>query len=411
MPTALIIVDPQLDFCPLPLAGALAVSGGDEVMPVINRIREQLRPDFVAITKDWHPAHHTSFADNNPGERVFMKREDGQMMWPRHCVQGSRGAEFHPGLVRKPTDHIIQKGTHPLVDSYSGFGSQGSIVAVGEALRMKESTPLARLLDDAKVTEVYVVGLAFDYCVAATAKDSVLAGYRTTVIRNATRAVAADSAACAEVEMLAVGVTILEEFSPPPSTRSALMKKLRGERWDLSMKQAKERMTFLARQKAEKQAQRAAELVAWKEFYMNRQKQAVARSTALRERAEALENLEKMKAQAEALGLKVELKVELPPLPPSRPLNYWQLFMKRTGKVLSEAGVEIQPGNRDVRLLAVFCSVLRRAAYLHLSYNHLNGEFLGLTDEKIVALARTWPGCGWLGEEKKRQWWAAAEVV
>lgn len=409
MPTALIIVDPQLDFCP---GGALAVAGGDEVMPVINRIREELRPDFVAITQDWHPAGHTSFIENNPGQLVFMKRADGQMMWPAHCVQGSRGSQFHPGLVRKPTDQIIQKGTLKDVDSYSGFGSQGSVVAVGEALRMKESTLLARCLYHAHITEVFVVGLAFDYCVAATAKDSALCGYRTTVIRNATRAVAADSAAQAEAEMRAAGVQILDEFSPAPSTRTALMKKIRQERWDLSMKQAKERMAFLARQKAEKQTQRAAEQFAWKEFYKNNQKEAVAREAAVREREEALEKLQQMKAQAEALGLKVELKVELPPLPPRRPLSDWQLFMKRTAKILSDTGVEIQPGNRSVKLLAVFCSVARRAAYLQIPAGYgWNGETPGLTDEKIVALARTWPGYTELfGVDKRRAWWEAAAV-
>jgi nicotinamidase/pyrazinamidase len=409
MPTALIIVDPQLDFCP---GGALAVAGGDEVMPVINRIREQLRPSFVAMTKDWHPYDHISFVDNNPGSVLFTKRADGQMMWPAHCVQGSRGAQFHPALLQKPTDVLIQKGTLKDVDSYSGFGSEGSIVAVGEALRMRESTPLARLLDEAHITEVYVVGLAFDYCVAATAKDSAICGYRTTVIRNATRAVSADSAAVAEAEMLAAGVQILDEFMPPPSTCGGMATKIRKERWDLRAKQALERVQLLERQKAEKLAQRAKEQLSWDEFYQHRRQDAAARTEAVKQREEALEKLQQMKAQAEALGLKVVLKVELPPLTPSRPLTDWQLFMKRVGKVLSDAGVEIQPGNRDVKLLAVFCSEVKRAAWLQLG--HPRGWYPELTpiaDEKILALARTWPGRYGLDDEKKNQWWAASVGV
>lgn len=206
MATALIIVDPQNDFCP---GGALAVEGGDQVMPVINRLRRDLRPDMVVITQDWHPGDHTSFADNNPGEELFKPRADGQMMWPRHCVQGSKGAEVHPNLVVRATDHFVRKGAKAEVDSYSGFGSE-PLPKGGR----KESTGLYLILRRAGVKTVYVVGLAFDYCVAATAKDAVAAGFKTTVVRNATRAVNPASAAIAEAEMLTAGVKIVEAYVP-----------------------------------------------------------------------------------------------------------------------------------------------------------------------------------------------------
>ncbi len=205
MALALIIVDPQLDFCP---GGSLAVAGGDEVMPVINKLRASLKPNLVIITQDWHPADHTSFAANNPGAELFKTRADGQMMWPTHCVQGSEGAKFHPGLTREVGDIIIQKGTLKDVDSYSAFGSADAVREVGKAVKMREETPLAKILAASNVEEVYVVGLAFDYCVAATAKDAAILGMRTIVIREATRAVSEESAKKAESEMLALGVTI-----------------------------------------------------------------------------------------------------------------------------------------------------------------------------------------------------------
>jgi nicotinamidase/pyrazinamidase len=201
MPTALIIVDVQRDFC---AGGALAVADGDAVVPVINQLRETLRPDLVVLTQDWHPADHTSFIDNNPGETLFKVRPDGQMMWPRHCVQDSEGASWHAGLTVLPTDVVIQKGLLAGVDSYSGFGSQP-----GRDGSRAEQTALGRILLDAGITDVVVVGLAFDYCVAATAKDAAFLGFRTKVIRAATRAVAAASAADAEVDLNAAHVTIV----------------------------------------------------------------------------------------------------------------------------------------------------------------------------------------------------------
>jgi nicotinamidase/pyrazinamidase len=211
MRTALIIVDPQVDFCSPSggVGGALAVAGGDEIMPVINELRKELKPDVVVITQDWHPADHTSFASNNPGETLFkLRADDGQMMWPVHCVQGTEGAKIHPALEVLPSDIMIKKGTLKDVDSYSAFGSGETVREIGKPLKMKEETALASILAFEGVTDVWVVGLAFDYCVAATAKDSAILGMRTTVLRKATQAVSEDSAVKAGEEMRALGVII-----------------------------------------------------------------------------------------------------------------------------------------------------------------------------------------------------------
>jgi nicotinamidase/pyrazinamidase len=203
--SALIIVDVQKDFCP---AGSLAVAGGDEIVPLINTLRETLDVDAVFLTKDWHPADHCSFVDNHhPGaevlEKITLPTGEEQILWPRHCEQGMAGAEFHQDLVVGTDDKVILKGCHAGTDSYSGFGSapraDGSRVEV---------TPLGELLKSRGIKEVFVVGLAFDHCVKATAIDAAQAGYKTTVIRAATRAVSAETAAAAEAAMLAAGVVI-----------------------------------------------------------------------------------------------------------------------------------------------------------------------------------------------------------
>jgi len=207
MPTALIIVDIQRDFC---AGGSLAVGDADSVVPIINHLRTTLAPDLVALTQDWHPADHTSFITNNPGERLFeTRRHDGQMMWPVHCVQDSEGASWHKDLQTLSSDAIVRKGTKQAVDSYSGFGSQDKV---------GERTQLEPILRAAGITEVVVVGLAFDYCVAATAKDAAALGFRTTLVRGASRAVAVESAAVAETELKAAGVTVLESYPPTVST-------------------------------------------------------------------------------------------------------------------------------------------------------------------------------------------------
>ncbi len=196
---ALIIVDVQNDFCP---GGALAVQEGDTIIPIINKIQTQF--DLVVATQDWHPKDHKSFASNNGkkvGENINLNGLP-QILWPDHCVQGSKGAEFVSDLNMKKIDHIIQKGTDPEIDSYSGFFDNGH----------KKKTALDDYLHMKGVDEVFVVGLATDYCVKFTALDAVKLRYRTNLIVDACRGVnlAQGDVEKAVDEMRNNGVTIVK---------------------------------------------------------------------------------------------------------------------------------------------------------------------------------------------------------
>ncbi|WP_038180236.1 bifunctional nicotinamidase/pyrazinamidase [Vibrio rhizosphaerae] len=176
MTKALILVDVQNDFAP---SGALPVPQGDEIIPIIN----QLLPcfDHVIATQDWHPQGHSSFASEHnktPGECIELGGVT-QVMWPDHCVQGTDGAAFIPGLNTGAIDYIVQKGTNPNVDSYSGFFDNQRIQATG----------LEDYLRQNGLTDVYIVGLATDYCVKFTALDAVELGFNTWVIQDACRGV------------------------------------------------------------------------------------------------------------------------------------------------------------------------------------------------------------------------------
>lgn len=174
---ALILVDIQNDFLP---GGALAVPDGDAVIPVANRI-QGLFP-LVVATQDWHPANHGSFAANHPGKNVFEQIDlNGlpQTLWPVHCVQGTPGAELAPGLNRDRIARIFPKGTDAGIDSYSGFFDNGH----------RRGTGLGEWLKEQGVTEVYVCGLATDYCVKFTALDAAGLGMKTYLIEDASRGV------------------------------------------------------------------------------------------------------------------------------------------------------------------------------------------------------------------------------
>lgn len=174
---ALLIVDVQNDFLP---GGALAVEDGDKVIPVINRLQEKF--DFIVATQDWHPSTHGSFAANHRGHIVGDIIKLGgldQVLWPVHCVQETKGADFPSSLHTKKWANIIQKGTAIHVDSYSGFFDNNR----------KMDTGLANYLRKHSVKEVYVAGLAADYCVKFTVLDSLKEGFKTYLIKDATRAV------------------------------------------------------------------------------------------------------------------------------------------------------------------------------------------------------------------------------
>lgn len=177
---ALIVTDIQYDFCP---GGALAVAGGDEIIPLVNRL--MARFSTVVATQDWHPGDHISFAAQHQGRAPFELIDlpyGSQVLWPVHCVMGSRGAALHEALEVDRANLIIRKGSHREVDSYSAFLEADRVTRTG----------LDGYLASRGVTEVYVCGLATDYCVAWTAEDSLAAGFRTFVIEDACRAIDLD---------------------------------------------------------------------------------------------------------------------------------------------------------------------------------------------------------------------------
>jgi nicotinamidase/pyrazinamidase len=174
---ALLVVDVQNDFCP---GGALAVAHGNAIVPLINRVA--LKFKTVIITQDWHPPGHTSFAANHPGKQPFetiMLPYGPQVLWPTHCVIASKGAALHPDLAIPNTSLILRKGTNPDVDSYSAFLEADRITKTG----------LDGYFASRGLTEVYLCGLALDYCVAWSAEDAPRFGLKATIIEDACRAI------------------------------------------------------------------------------------------------------------------------------------------------------------------------------------------------------------------------------
>lgn len=177
MVRALILVDLQYDFMP---GGPLAVPHGDETLSVARRL--QPRFETVVATQDWHPPEHKSFAANHPGAAPGQKIDlDGvqQVLWPTHCVQGTRGAELHDVVDRGGLAAVFRKGTDPAIDSYSGFFDNGH----------RKATGLGDWLTERGVRQLYVMGLATDYCVKATVLDALRLGLDVWVIEDGCRAV------------------------------------------------------------------------------------------------------------------------------------------------------------------------------------------------------------------------------
>jgi nicotinamidase/pyrazinamidase len=176
---ALLVVDLQNDFCP---GGALAVTDGDAVVPVINALMPRF--PLVVATQDWHPPGHASFASSHPGRKPLEVIDlDGiaQVLWPDHCVQGTAGADFHPELDRDFFRAIVRKGTDPMVDSYSAFRDN----------HREHPTGLASLLRELGVGHVVIVGLTTDYCAATSARDAIELGFSAEIWLPATRPVGA----------------------------------------------------------------------------------------------------------------------------------------------------------------------------------------------------------------------------
>lgn len=175
--SALLIIDVQNDFLP---GGALEVKEGNKIVPVINAIQRLF--DFVVATKDWHPADHDSFAvmhrGKNIGDTITLYGEK-QVLWPEHCIQGGEGAEFPPQLKTSEIDEVFYKGQNKRVDSYSGFFDN----------RREQDTGLGDYLKRNNVSDVYVAGLASDYCVKFTVLDALDLGFNVFVIADACRGV------------------------------------------------------------------------------------------------------------------------------------------------------------------------------------------------------------------------------
>ncbi len=174
--SALIIVDMQNDFCP---DGALPVPEGDKIVPIINKISSKFYK--VIATQDWHPSNHKSFASVHKKNIYDTIELNGitQILWPDHCIQGSKGADFHPELNLNPVDLIIRKGTNPNVDSYSAFQENDKITKTG----------LEYYLKGLNIKDIYLTGLATDYCVFYTAIDGKEAGFNVYVIIDATQGI------------------------------------------------------------------------------------------------------------------------------------------------------------------------------------------------------------------------------
>lgn len=194
---ALIIIDVQYDFLP---GGALAVNHGDEIVHKINELQTQY--DLVVATQDWHPKWHKSFYTSHPGKEPFEEiKLNGldQVLWPEHCIQGTKGAEFVSGLSTNAIEAIFRKGMDKEIDSYSGFFDNGR----------KKSTGMGDYLKGRGVTEVAVCGVAADYCVYYTANDALDLGFKSSIIAGASKPIDLERYDRVKKDFISKGGTII----------------------------------------------------------------------------------------------------------------------------------------------------------------------------------------------------------
>ncbi len=185
----LLVVDIQNDFCP---GGGLGVPKGDEVVPMANRLAKKFA--HVVLTQDWHPRGHLSFASSNPGTQPFQTIEVAygpQVMWPDHCIQGTRGAEFRADLDIPHAELVLRKGYHRAIDSYSAFYENDRTTHTG----------LAGYLRERGFERVFMAGLAFDFCVRYSAEDAHRERFNVMVIEDACRAIDLEGSAAATREL------------------------------------------------------------------------------------------------------------------------------------------------------------------------------------------------------------------
>ena len=199
-PKALLLIDLQNDFCE---SGSLAVPMANTVIPIANEL--QLQFDIIIATKDWHPADHMSFAVNHQHKKVgdvidYQGLE--QVLWPTHCIQHTQGAEFHPDLKTEKIQQVIYKGTDKNIDSYSAFFDNAHL----------KKTDLEDWLRSRHINEIYIIGLATDYCVKYSCLDAVMLGFKTYLIQKGCKGVDLKKGDVdrALIEMIAAGVSLLD---------------------------------------------------------------------------------------------------------------------------------------------------------------------------------------------------------
>jgi nicotinamidase/pyrazinamidase len=194
----LLITDVQNDFCP---GGALAVADGDAVIEPIHRAAQHFQ--HIILTQDWHTPDHNSFASAHPGKKPFEQIElayGPQTLWPDHCIQGTHGAEFHPALQLTRAELILRKGFRRAIDSYSAFFENDRTTATG----------LAGYLRERGLNRIFLVGLAYDYCVGYSALDARRIGLPAIILRDACRAIDLNgSVAEIERQFATAGVELL----------------------------------------------------------------------------------------------------------------------------------------------------------------------------------------------------------
>ena len=195
----LLVVDIQNDFCP---TGALAVPRGDEVVPLVNRLARGFA--HVILTQDWHPPGHLSFASSHPGKRPYDTIEapyGPQVLWPDHCVQGTPGAAFHPGLGTPQAELVLRKGYRAAIDSYSALYENDRTTPTG----------LGGYLRERGLTHIFLCGLALDFCVRYTAEDARRKGFAVTVIADACRGIdVAGTVEATRESFRALGVVVID---------------------------------------------------------------------------------------------------------------------------------------------------------------------------------------------------------
>jgi nicotinamidase/pyrazinamidase len=189
----LLVVDVQNDFCS---GGALAVPGGDEIVPIINKTAGHFA--HVLLTQDWHPLGHHSFASAQLGRRPYetIRVPYGeQMLWPDHCVQGTRGAEFHQALSLRHAELVLRKGYHRAIDSYSAFFENDHATPTG----------LSGYLRERGFIRVFLAGLAFDFCVLWSAEDARRLGFEVIILEDACRSIYIEGSAAVRSRLQAAG--------------------------------------------------------------------------------------------------------------------------------------------------------------------------------------------------------------